>query len=279
MRRCDNKTRFAVRLSMLAWLCAAVGGCAVTRGIVPSQTGTDWKPALSNTEITTVQQTFPSFAPELFAPQTSVTNSNSNLSPSNFSPAKFFGPSSLQGFKPTPLGISLETNGYDGPQMPLHFPANGTYFDRLGNPLQFNLGTVTRSPENILEGYMGVPQKSGAPVMTIDLSMGKVDPVFIDQFMLTLRDQLAIALPAIANVDPANCEIIIEPTIFYVNGGNFSPGYAGGLTESLGNNRYRIHVQAFYMTSPQNVSNWADYLIDEGLNFYVKSVGRDDLAR
>jgi hypothetical protein len=250
-----------------------IAGCGLVEQIVQPKVGADWSPLLSTADIGEVQATFPQFVPDLFAPGYSIGD---NLSPSNFAPAEFFGPPNSQGFQPTAMGILVETNGYDGEKTPAHFPVTGTYFDLNGNPFQFALTTFSRSPQNILERYMGVPLTPNAPTILIDLSTGRVTATYIDEFMVTLQAQLANALPAIQKVDITSCQIKIEPSLLYVSNGG-SSGYAGGVTESLGGGKYLSHIAAMEMNSPQDIANWPDYLVDEGLNCLVAAAGRPDL--
>lgn len=265
----------------LAGLCASfvvLAGCALLAGhdssIVQPQPGPDWQPILSAEQIAAVRQLFPLYQPALIAPGT--PRDFSMLSAGNFAPEMFFGPANPQGFRATPAGIQLETNGYDQ-AIPLTLPTGGTYYDINGSAYTFKLAGITRSPLNILQGYMGIAQTPNAPTITIDPTGTRVDPGYVDTLMFTLRSQYAMALPDIANVNPQNTEIIIEPTIFYVGGSGSGGSWAGGLTEPLGDGRYRIHLQLFYITKAE-VNNWSDFLIDEALNFYVLSVGRPDLA-
>lgn len=268
-------------LAALLGICSSLGtliGCGLISGghgsgIVWPHPGPDWHPIFSAQEVATVRQTFPLYQPSLIAPGTPLDSSQ--FTPDNFAPAMFFGPPNPRGLVPTPSGIQLETNGYDE-VVPPTLPASGTYFHLDGSQYTFTLQPITRSPLNILQGYMGVAQTQNAPTVTIDLTKTKVDPTYLDTLMLTLRSQYAMALPAIANVDPRNAEIVIEPTIFFVEGSDFGNTWAGGLTESLGGGRYRIHLVVFYIADLN--FNWADFLIDEALNFYVISAGRPDLA-
>jgi len=253
--------------------------CAGGQGhIVDASPSSDWASILSSQQIAQVQESFPKFQPELFKPFTDVTNPDA-FTPGNFSPALFFGKPVSSTAVQTPKGISVQTNGFDNNHGIQLLPATGTYFDRKGIPYTFELGIISRSPQNILEGYMGRPPTPNAPTVEVDLRMGAANLVYVDQLMYELRDQLSNALPDIAKVDPANCSIVIEPTIFYATNTNYGDGYAGGLTESLGGNRYRLHVLAFYMSASSSPANWADFLVDEGLNCYVSSIGRPDLAR
>jgi hypothetical protein len=255
-----------------------VSGCALlsghSSGILQPHPGADWQPILSPGQISAIRQLFPLYQPALLAPGTPL-DSNA-LWPGNFAPEMFFGPPNPQGFQLTPAGIRLETNGYDQ-AVPPTLPSDGTYYDLNGNPYPFTLAKIVRSPLNILQTYMGVPQTPNAPTIAIDPIKTRVDPTYVDNLMFALRSQYAMALPGIANVNPQNVEIVIEPAIFYVGGSGGGGSWAGGLTEPLGHGRYRIHLQLFQITKAE-VNNWSDFLIDEGLNFYVLSVGRPDLA-
>jgi hypothetical protein len=248
--------------------------CTLGAHIVWAHPGADWSPVLTPAQISIVRNTFPAFVPDLFAPGTSPYGS---ANPGNFAPAQFLGPPNPQGFRSTPGGILIETNGYDQPDIPVLLPSSGTYFDLHGNEFEFQLSAISRSPQNILENYMGLPITADAPTVPINLRTARVGFDFVDEFMSALQSQLANALPAIRNVDPTSCEIVIEPSVMYVSspGGG---GYAGGVTESVGHGRYRSHVAAMVLTSPQGIANWNDYLVDEGLNCFVSAAGRPDLA-
>jgi hypothetical protein len=198
-----------------------------------------------------------------------------SYSPSNLDPEQFFGMPHPQGLKPTPLlGILLETNGFDGTQVPDPVPTGGTYYDSMGNPYTLNMNVITRCPVNILRGYMNLAPDQNAPVVTIDPTRTRVSPAEIDSFMSTLRGQFAMAIPAIANVDPRNATIVIESSYFYVSG----LGYAHGFTEQIDNTHYRLHLSVFDVDRYKNVSNWQDVMVDEALNFYVYSTGNSGLA-
>ena len=252
--------------------------CAAGQGrMVDASPSSDWAPILTSQQIARVQESFPQFQPETFKPFTDVTNPDS-FTPEDFSPALFFGKPIPSAVVQTPKGISVQTNGFDNNHGIKLLPATGTYFDRNGTPYTFELGIISRSPQNILERYMGRPQTPNAPTVEIDLRMGSVDLAYLEQLMYELRDQLSSALPDIAQVDPANCSNVIEPSILYATNTDYGESYARGLTESLGENRYRLHVLAFYMSVSSSPADWADYLVDEGLNCYVLSVGRPDLA-
>lgn len=237
---------------------------------------------LSPQQIAIVQKTFPNFRPEEFSQGTNPLTAT--LVPSNFVPARFFGLPNPASPESTPtLGIHVLTNGYDGVQYAAHLGPTGIYFSRSYVAKQFTLSTVQRSPLNILQQRMGVPQTPDAPTVSIDLSAGRVDLSTIDQDMMFIRDQEAQALPAIANVNPTNAEIEIEPSIFYAYGTNHGDIWVGGLTSRQPDGSYLIQLARFYIAfdSKGNMSivNWEDYLVDEATNFYVLSIGRSDLAR
>lgn len=278
----SHAPRSGLYIAICVVLCGcliALAGCGLSSGsksgIVQPQVTAAWQPIFSPQEIAVVRQTFPLFQPALIAPGTPLDPTQ--FTPYNFAPGMFFGPPNPQGFVATPSGIQLETNGYDQ-LVPTTLPGSGTYFDLNGKSYTFTLGTITRSPLNILQGYMGVPQTPNAPTITIDLTKSRVDPAYVDNLMFTLRSQYAMALPDIANVDPRNAQIVMEPTIFYVQGSTFGNTWAGGLLEHLGGSSYKIHLEVFYIADQQRIFNWADFMIDEALNFYVSSVGRPDLA-
>ena len=240
------------------------------------------KPILAPQQVSVVQEVFPKFQPEGFSPGTDPLMAPA-LVPSDFSPAEFLGPPIPAAAEQTPMGISVETNGYDGTAVLSELPSPGVYFDRSLQPHTFTLGVVNRSPLNLLQGRMGVPLTPDAPTVNIDLRASQVNLTRIDEDMVFIRDQLSEQLPAIAGVDPTNAKIVIEPSIFYVYGSNFGNTWAGGVTEATGGGHYMIHLADFYITFDPSgnmvIVNWEDYLVDEAINFYVLSVGRPDLAR
>jgi hypothetical protein len=275
-RRCRRNplTGFLRLLPLI--LLGLFGGCS---NWSPGPSG-PLNPVMTSQQVATVRQTFPFFQPEEFTPGVNPSNPV-KFTPNDFEPAQFFGPAQPQGMTPTPSGILLETNGYDLPDQPLLLGTTGTYFDRVsGQPYQFSLGKIVRSPLNILEERMGVPDTPDAPTISIDLRNDRIDPAYVDNLLFTIRSQLAIAFPQIMDVDPRNCEVVIEPSVFYVHGSNYGNTWAGGLTEYLGGGRYRIHLEVFYISGGTRlITNWADYMVDEATNFYVASIGRPDLER
>ncbi len=246
-------------------------------GVVPmkmtlSDPAPNWQPALTNTEIAIVRQQFPSFVPELFAPGTSPTN-RATLTSDNFAPAEFFGPANPQGFKATPYGIPLETNGYDQ-SVPVSLPSSGTYIGPTGANIPFTLGLITEYPLNYLEGHVGTMLHSpnGSP-LTIDLSKTRVDPSYVDTLMLELQTQFATIDSRIGNVDPRSCNIVIEPTVFFEHIGSNSAAVTDGYTSGIGGNPgpFTIHVALFYITAEGRVYNWADSLIAQAAQFYTSA--------
>lgn len=125
---------------------------------------------------------------------------------------------------------------------------------------------------------MNVGPTPGALRIEVDRRESRLDLNEVDRIMYDVRDAVATRLPQVANVDPRNAQIVLEPTIFYVRGSNFGDTWAGGATTPLGNNAYRIRVLFFYINSQRRVMDWREFLIHEAINFYVMSVGRPDLA-
>lgn len=232
------------------------------------------KPILSPAQISVVRQTFPSFQPELFGPGANPLDLRSFL-PNNFSPARFFGPALAQGWKPTPSGILVESNGYHGYAAPL--PSTGTYFTREGQPYAVQLAAFQRSALNALQSYMGLPQTADPRPIQIDLQAGRVDLLELENELLAIRSSLSQAIPAIANVDPRRCRVVVEPSIFYVTGSTAGNVWASGATLPLDGGGFEIHLAVFYIKGSGEIVNWQDVLVDEALNFYVASVGRPDL--
>lgn len=248
-----------------------------TELIVPSRINAPtWQPVLTDEQVTAVRSTFPEFQPELFLDGKVPAGS---FVPSNFAPAFFLGPPRPQGTRLTSRGVAIETNGFDLPDMPELLPASGTYFDRTLQPFSVNLGETTLSALNELEARMQVPFTSGGPVIRVDRRKVRLDVGEVESILFSVRDALALRFPQIADVDPRNAEIVIEPSIFYVRNSNLGDGWAGGLVTSVGGGRYRIHVMVFYVSGQRRVADWREYLISEAINFYVLSIGRSDLAR
>lgn len=267
-------------LAILA-LSILVGACGVTNGIVDPHPASSWTPTLDAADVALLQQTFPGFLPPLIAPGTDVCTA-SQLLPANYSPAEFFGAVAPQPLQTTPLGISVQTNGYDSSQVPTLLPPQVTYFDCMGNQLQADLSILSWSPLNLVQAKMNVPQTPNAVTADVNLQEARVNLVEIDDIFRLVQSQLAILFPQIAQINPSNCEVVIEPTIFYVQNSTQGSSWAGGMTESLGNGRYRIHVMEFSMNQPVSgqviVTNWKDYLVFESMNFYLESIGRPDLT-
>jgi hypothetical protein len=263
-------------------LCCALAGLvlAACSGVVPTSMtlgdpASSWQPALTSSEIAIVQEEFPNFIPEWFAPGTDPTNRLS-LNSGNFAPAHFFGPANPQGFKPTPYGIPLETNGYDQ-SVPATLPAAGTYFSPANTQLPFTLGPITEYPLNYLEGKVDERQIHipNGPPLTIDLSKTQVDPSYVDSLMLDLQSRFATIFPQIAKVDPRSCQIVIEPSVFFDHIGSNPPTITNGYTSGMGGNPgpITIHVAVFYITADGTVYNWADALIDQAVMFYMTAAG------
>lgn len=250
-------------------------GLASCAGVVPTKMtlpdpAASWNPALTNAEIAIIRQQFPSFVPELFAPGTDPTK-RASLNVNNFAPAEFFGPANPQGFKATPYGIPLETNGYDQ-SVPASLPSSGTYIGPTGANIPFTLGPTSEYPLNYLEGHVGTTlhNPNGSPV-SIDLSKTRVDPSYVDALMLELRDQFASVYPPIANIDPRSCRIVIESAVFFEHIGSNAPAITDGYTSGIGGNPgpITIHVALFYLTADGHVYNWADSLIVQAVQFYM----------
>lgn len=271
-------------------LAVASSGCGLAGGGDPSSGSGDLStchscsPILTPQEVADVRQTFAKFQPEEFAGGVSPTVPAQDLIPFDFAPAQFFGPpTQTADVETTPLGISVRANGYDTASYPDELAPKGIYFNWSQQPNLFTLSVANRSPLNELEGRMGLPLTPGAPTVDIDLRKGRVDLSRIDQDMSFIQGQLAEVLPDISQVDPTNAQIVIEPTIFYVQNSNFGDTWAGGETEPLGGNKYQIHLADFYIRFDSQgnmiIVNWEDYLVDEAINFYVMSIGRGDLAK
>jgi len=242
----------------------------------PPQPGT-WFVNLSLQQVEDVRLSFPDFEPERFAPGTDPRN-RSALRPSNFTPAKFFGLPSLATSDRTPIGIVVHSSGYLYPRPPEILPSRVTYYDPWNTSYDLTMDTISISPRNKIEERLGVPYSALPNYLEFDRRRWHTDLAEVDRIMLTVRDELAIYLPAVGGVDPTNCEIIISSTIFWVPSSNFGPTWAGGLTENLGN-QFRITLVLFYISGDRRMADWRMFLVDEAINFYVISIGRGDLAR
>lgn len=269
-------------LLVLVWfmLPVTLSSCAVT-GIVFPKPGPSWTPTLSPADIAVVRQAFPLFLPAYIAPGFSPCN-ESSLLPSNFAPAEFFGLPSPQGMKPTLMGLMVESNGYDSLSTPPELPSSVTYFDCSGNPVQVFLSSVSWAPLNLIQQKLGMPQTSGAATIDIDLREARVSFEEIDALFQFVQQQLSIALPQVASVDPRNCSIIIQPTMFYVMGSQDGNTWAGGVTQDAGDGKYLVRVLEYHMNQKAGnvliVSNWKKYLLFESMNYYLEAIGRPDLA-
>jgi len=169
----------------------------------------DWAPILTSRQIVQVQESFPQFNQNCSSH--SLTYLIQVCLPLKISvPLSFLESRSIDRRPDTERNIRPNER-FDNNHGIQLLPATGTYFDRNGTPYTFELGIISRSPQNILEGYMERPLTPNAPTVEIDLRMASVDLVYVEQLMYELRDQFSNALPEIANVDPANCSIVIEP--------------------------------------------------------------------
>ncbi len=235
-------------------------------------------PLLSAQQIATVRETLPHFKPEQFAPGLNPLDAAS-FAPGNFMPAFFLGDPQSSGFVTTPLGLPVDLRGFDLPDQPMLIPSDGTYFDRQLNKYSFTLGAVDLVPLHNLESRMQLPLTLNPPTLTVDRRGARIDPNEIDRIMFAVKDSVAMRFPQAMNVDLSRCEIIIEPTIFYVTGTNFGNTWAGGAIHELGNGRYRIRVVVFYINGQRRVADWREFLVHEAINFLVLAIGRADLAQ
>ncbi|NDQ56793.1 MAG: hypothetical protein GZ088_06930 [Acidipila sp.] len=260
--------------------CVAFFGCASGAPFTDPPTPlslTNGQPTMSQSQIAVVQQTFPNFIPSEIAPGT-VLGDGSGLVPSNFLPAKFFGEPSITGAETTPLGVSVQTNGYDGGVQPVFVADHGTFFDFQNNSFQFQLGPLDLVPLNKLESRMHVSFTPNSPILTVNRRSERVDLAEVDRILLSVQSSLALQLPAVAQVDVRNCRITLEPTIFYVQDSNFGSSWAGGSTHADGNGKYSLRLAVFYISNGRVIANWQMLLVDEAINFFVLSVGRPDLG-
>lgn len=285
MRAAKQKAKAIRLLAVILPACWALSACSYTKSAnvdpapPPLSSTLNWQPLMSQSEIGTVRQTFLDFIPPRVAPGAS-TGPAVSYDPSTFAPALFFGMPSAQGAQLTAVGISVETNGYDGLGQPVLLPNQGTYFDPQNVAFQFQLGPLDLVPLNKLESRMHVPFTPNAPVLTVNRSSGRVELSDVDRILTAVQSSLALRLPQVASVDIRKCQVTIEPTLMFFQQSNFGGGWAGGSTEDLGNGNYKLHLAVFFIGGAQRVVvNWQMYLVDEGINFFVLSIGRPDLAQ
>lgn len=236
------------------------------------------EPILSTQQVAQVRSTFLDFSPELFD-QGANPMDPATFIPGKFSPALFLGPTIPGAYVRTPLGLNVNLNGFDGPNQPMLLPASGTYFDRQLNAYSISLGQYDLVPLYNLENRMQLALTPNPPILTVDRRRLRIDPTEIDRIMFTVKDSVAMRFPQAMNVDLARCDIIIEPTIFYITGTNLGNTWAGGAIEELGNGRYRIRVAVFYINGQRRVADWREFLVHEAINFLVLAIGRGDLAQ
>ena len=125
---------------------------------------------------------------------------------------------------------------------------------------------------------MRFAQTPGAPIFTYDRRNARIDPSEVESILRAVQTAVATYLPAAAQVDVRQCEVVIEPSIFYMNSSNLGNLWAGGVTHDLGGGRFRLRVMILYINGNGEVFDWRQFLVDEALNFFVISVGRRDLA-
>ncbi|MBI3405946.1 MAG: hypothetical protein HY046_10870 [Acidobacteria bacterium] len=256
------------------------GGMATENGTsaIPSTTqSASMQATLDDQQIQIVRQTFPRFQSERVALGVNPTNRGA-LVPSNFSPALFFGSTQGGAQNLTSGGIPFVANGYDDQNIVPPLPLSGTYFDPQKNMYSISLSQFQVSPLNKLEARMSLPPSPAADMIMIDRGNPRVTAFKIETTLRSVQLALSQKFPQVMNVDLRNCEIVIEPTIFYVTMSNFGNSWAVGMTESLGQGKYRIHVSVFYISSQRVIVDWQTTLIDEAINFFVLSIGRGDLA-
>ena len=178
----------------------------------------------------------------------------------------------------TPNGIAIQTNGFDYLQASDLPPSQFTYINLYANQFPIRLGLKNLVALHNLENRMKVPLTSNPPVIAVDQRVLRVDPQEIEKVLDLVRDAVLRYFPAGESIDIHKCEIVIEPTIFYVVNSNFGNTWAGGLTKRLDGGKYRIHVILFYINSQGEVYDWRDFLVHEVINFYVMELGREDLV-
>ena len=252
---------------------ATGGGKTVVSPDPPASIPSSWEPALTTTEIGMIQQTFPKFTPEVFAPGVNPSD-RAKLTPDNFYPAQFFGAENPQGFHATPQGFLLETNGFDQ-SVPATLPANGVYIGPTGSDEPYTLGPSTVSPTNIFQLLRRLRPDPNAPSISVDDSQPGITAAQIDSLMLAVQNQLAAIIPAVADVAPSTCHIVIEPTIFTQQTGSATPTYIDGYTSmaSATNPNSTIYVAAFYINSAGQSYDWQAPLVRQATVFYLNSAG------
>jgi hypothetical protein len=254
-------------------------GCQQTSNFPAPQAARNasWSPVLTSEEISLIRQTIPPFEPELF-PQGAPASNGEPLTPENFSPAVFWGYARPRGMRTSPRGIMIETNGYDGADLPDSLGPDVTYVDRNHQKYQVTLGLVDLNPLHNLERRMGGSLSLNPPPLVVDQRIPRASIGEVENIILSVQSAVSIRLPEVASVDPRTCEVVIEPTIFYVSQSNHGSTWAGGLTETIGSNRYRLHVEFFYINSQRAFADWRQFLVHESINCFVLAVGRSDLV-
>jgi len=270
-----SRTVFAVLLFSLVAIFACQQGNEFP---TPQQVrGLNWQPVLTSAEVALIRQAIPPFEPERFA-EGSSTLTAGVLTPENFAPAVFWGYARPRGMRTSQSGIMIETNGFDADDLPTRLPSQVTYIDRNHQQYQITLGLLDLNPLHNLERRMGGSLTLNPPALVVDQRVPRASMEEIEDIVLRVQSAVSLRLPQVASIQPRACEVVVEPTIFYVTGSNYGDTWAGGRTESLGGNRYRLHVEFFYINSQRAFADWRQFLVHETINCFVFAVGRPDLA-
>lgn len=265
------------RVLSYLYICALVFAACSRTEIQPTHeiTPGNWFTILTTSDVEVVRANFPRFQPESFAP--GVSPSSSILDSSNFVPARFFGTSQPQGFVQTPGGVRIETNGFGRLEQPF-LPERVDYFDRNRTQYLVRLARRDLKPSQEIRRRLGLPTSGDFPPLWTDPTDTRIQLDEVDLIMSRVKEAAAEFLPAVSNLPPNTCEIVVEPTIFYVRNSNHGDTWAGGLVNPLGDGRYRLHVSVFYINNERIFADWRPFLAHEALNCYVMAVGRRDLT-
>jgi hypothetical protein len=270
---------FKVEMSLCIGLALLLVSCSQGTTIVNSKTDSSWQPSLTSAQIAVVQSVFPDFQPELFKPGTNPSM-RTELRVANFQPARFFGQGNGQSqFLVTPGGVHVEAHGFDIMTVPPALPMHPPYFEPDGTAYSLDLRLQTISALHKIEERLGLPLSPSGPWIEYDPTNWQVSASEIDRILTDVQASLARRLPQVLNVPLSRCQVAIEPTIFWVRNSNFGDTWAVGLTQSLSGGDYRLHLALFYVSGERVQNDWRRVLIDEGINCFVLSIARPDLAR
>ncbi len=248
-----------------------------TDGITASAIQPNWQPMEAPNQVKSNQQAFALYRPDLVDPGYLPLNGRPLL-PWNYAPALFFGPGMTENPKALPNGAMIWTNGFDSLPASAMPPAQFTVYDLFGASHDVQLGPKQVTPLWNMEQRLKVPLTNNPRSLMVDQRNLTIDLQEVNQLVDLSRDAVVTYFSQAASVDIRNCDIIIEPSIFFVPASNFGSVWAGGLTHATVTGKFRIHVMLFFINSQGTAYDWRDFLMHEVINFYLVSIGRPDLA-